>query len=88
MKVNSSIKDDIFIVNGFHKYQSYDMPYCEWYMFLNNSRLLTLYKGEAKQYKVKDIGNKDYFIMECTEANFIKTKVVKDLIAKGILVED
>lgn len=85
MKVNSLITDDILIDNGFHRHYSYDVPYCDWYIWLNNSRLLTLYKGEAKQYKVKQVGSRDYFSFECTETNFIKTKIVKDLIDKGIL---
>jgi hypothetical protein len=57
-------------------------------MWLNNSRLLTLYKGEARQYKVKQVGSREYFSFECTESNFIKTKVVKELIAKGILIDE
>lgn len=88
MKVNRLITDDILINNGFHRHCSYDMPYCNWYMWLNNSRLLTLYKGEARQYKVKQVGSKDYFSFECTESNFIKTKIVKDLIVKKILIEE
>lgn len=88
MKVNSLIKDDTFIANGFHKHWGNDMPYCNWYMWLNNSRLLTIYNGQAEQYKVKQVGRRDCFSMECTKANFIKTKVVKDLINKGILIED
>lgn len=88
MKVNSLITDDILISNGFHRHCSHDIPCCDWYMWLNNSRLLTLYKGEARQYKVKQVGSRGYFSFECTEANFIKTKAVKDLINKGILIEE
>lgn len=88
MKVNSLITDDILIDNGFHRHYSYDTPYCDWYIWLNNSRLLTLYKGKAKQYKVKRVGKRDYFSLECIEANFIKTKIVKDLIDKNILIDE
>lgn len=88
MQVNNSIKEDVFIANGFHKHWGADMPYCNWYLWLNNSRLLTIYNGQARQYKVKQVGRRDCFNMECTEINFIKTKIVKDLIAKGILIED
>ncbi len=87
MKVNSLITDSILISSGFHRHCSYDIPRCNWYIWLNNSRLLTLYKGEAIQYKVKQIGSREHFSLECTESNFIKTKVVKDLIAKGILID-
>lgn len=88
MKVNNFIADNILINNGFHQHCSYDVPYCDWYIWLNNSRLLTLYKGEARQYKVKRVGSRDYFSFECTESKFIKTKIVKDLIAKGILIDE
>ena len=87
MKVNSLITDDILISNGFNRHYAHDIPCCSWYMWLNNSRLLTLHKGEAKQYKVKQVGSREYFSLECTETNFIKTKIVKELIAKGILIE-
>lgn len=87
MKVNSLITDNILINNGFNRHYAHDIPYCDWYIWLNNSRLLTLYKGEAKQYKVKQVGSRECFTFECTESNFIKTKVVKDLIAKGILID-
>lgn len=89
MKLNDLIKDDVLIANGFNKHwNAYDIPYCNWYIWLNNSRLLTIYNGQAKQYKVKQVGRRDCFNMECTETNFIKTKIVKDLIAKGVLIED
>lgn len=87
MKVNRLITNDTLIDNGFNRHCSYDMPYCDWYIWLNNSRLLVLYNGEAKQYKVKQVGSREYFSLECTESNFIKTKIVKDLIAKGILID-
>ena len=87
MKVNTLITSDTLINNGFHRHCSYDMPRCDWYIWLNNSRLFTLYKGEAKQYKVKQVGSKEYFSFECTESNFIKTKIVKDLIDKEILID-
>lgn len=88
MKVNRLITNDTLIDNGFNRHCSYDMPHCDWYMWLNNSRLLTLYKGEAKQYKVKQVGSREYFSLECTESNFIKTKVIKDLIDKEILIDE
>ena len=88
MKISSLITDNILISNGFYKHYSYDVPRCDWYIWLNNSRLLTIYKGEATQYKVKQVGRRDSFNMECTEAKFIKTKIVKDLINKGILIEE
>lgn len=88
MKLNRLITDDILMDNGFYRHYSYDAPYCDWYIWLNNSRLLTLYKGEAKQYKVKQVGSRDYFSLEYTETNFIKTKIVKDLIDKNILIDD
>lgn len=88
MKVNNLITGDILINNGFNRHYSHDIPHCDWYIWLNNSRLLTLYKGEARQYKVKQVGSRDYFSLECTETNFIKTKVIKDLIAKEILIDE
>ena len=88
MKVNSLITDNILIKNGFNRHYVHDIPCCDWYIWLNNSRILTLYKGEARQYKVKQVGSKEYFSLECTESNFIKTKIVKDLIAKKILIEE
>ena len=88
MKVNSLITDDTLINNGFNRHYAHDIPCCNWYIWLNNSRLLVLYKGEAKQYKVKQVGSREYFSLECTESKFIKTKIVKDLITKGILIDE
>ena len=87
MRISNLITDDVLISNGFNKHWSYDMPNCDWYIWLNNSRLLTINKGKAIQYKVKQFGRRDCFNMECTETKFIKTKIVKDLIHKGILIE-
>ena len=90
MKVNSSITEDVFINNGFIRglWAGNDIPTCNWYMWLNNSRLLTIHKDKANQYKVKQVGRRDCFNVECTKTNFIKTKIVKDLIDKGILIEE
>lgn len=74
---------------GFSYNPNYDDMPQGYFIWLNNSRILSIkHNGEAIQYTVKQVGRRDCFNVVCTEAKFLKTKIVKDLIRKGILVDD
>lgn len=85
-KLVENIDRNTLYQHGFkrHSESSSGIPHCDWYKFINNSRLVCVDNDFVKQYTVKSIGKKEYFTCECSETKFIASKV-KDLIDAGII---